>query len=110
RAVPCFEGRSKKLRIAVAIGLKPSHFEGGADPADGGPGWELLGELYPINPRHLLDELTVEAPRISCSCRSPTGGLSHLPEPGGLLDQSSWLMDAFAAMDAAAAELKKDTG
>jgi len=34
------------------------------------------------------------------------GGYVVLPRAGGALDQPAWLMDAFAVMDAAEAELR----
>ena len=34
------------------------------------------------------------------------GGYAALPRAGGALDQPAWLMDAFAVMDAAEAELR----
>jgi hypothetical protein len=34
------------------------------------------------------------------------GGFALLPRAGGALDQPAWLMDAFAVMDAAEAELR----
>jgi hypothetical protein len=34
-------------------------------------------------------------------CRDPWGGFRHLPDPGGVNNQSAWLMDAFEIVGAA---------
>ena len=34
----------------------------------------------------------------------------HLPEPGGVLDQGAWLMDAFDLLEAAEARIRPPTG
>jgi len=46
--------------------------------------------------------------RLWSLCRSPMGGVAHLPDGGGVADQSAWLMDAFAIMSAAESELRGD--
>jgi hypothetical protein len=44
------------------------------------------------------------------NCRGPMGGYAHLPDGGGLNDQSCWLMVAFDVMSGAKAELEKVRG
>lgn len=37
-------------------------------------------------------------------------GVGYLPEPGGALDQSTLMLEAFGLMSSAEAELKKEDG
>lgn len=37
-------------------------------------------------------------------------GAGYLPDPGGLNDQSAWVIEAFGVMSAAEARIKKDAG
>jgi hypothetical protein len=91
--------------IGTAVTLHPEWFAMGAEAADGS-GWELFGEIYTSNPARLVGPDEAE---IVMLWRFLNGGFSAgpLPEAGGLLDQSAWLMDAMAIVANAAEALNK---
>ncbi len=67
-------------------------------------GWEIDGVHYAVNPRSLVDEGLLETARIYLHCRDGWGGLAHLPDSGGMLDQAAIMMDAFAELASAFGE------
>jgi hypothetical protein len=86
-------------------------------PPDRGPGWDILGEFYEVNPRSLIGEGDVEMVRFWAAYAPEPGriaGMSagvlpvqgHLPEAGGFGDQAAVMLDAFAVMSAAWAEMR----
>jgi hypothetical protein len=44
--------------------------------------------------------------RLWQQCKGPSGTLGHLPESGGVLEQSAITMDAIAVMNGTEAELR----
>lgn len=86
--------------------MKPESF-GGGETAPDGSAWELFGERYPRNPRFLVTAESLETLRLWRYARGGMAGPGPLPEAGGLLDQSAWLMAAFDVMSGAAAVLEK---
>ncbi len=76
-------------------------------PPDGGPGWEILGEVYPANPRLGLPAWCWDMVRL-WRLFATGMGTGFLPDPGGLMDQPCTMLDAFALMAAAERELKGD--
>ncbi len=94
--------------LAVAVSLKPEEFDCGPDPPDGGPGWELFGELYPQNPKMEVQDGDFEMVRLWSLYRPGMTGVGHLPDAGGTLDQPPIMLEAFDAMSHAAALLRKN--
>lgn len=76
-------------------------------PPDGGPGWQIGDDLYPTNPRHLIDDELRDVVRLWDLYRSGMGGAGHLPDTGGTAEQACWLLEAFAIMDGMAHELRQ---
>ncbi|RVT97897.1 hypothetical protein EOD42_08895 [Rhodovarius crocodyli] len=54
-----------------------------------------------MNPRLTIPDDWHELVRLWCRCRGDMGGLAHLPDPGGINDQSAWLIDAFGQIGGA---------
>ncbi len=74
--------------------------------APDGSQWEVLGDLYSINPRFLLSEDDYDMLRLWQMFQSSFGA-GHLPEGGGVMDQPALMLDAYAAMSAAYNTLSK---
>lgn len=74
---------------------------------DGGP-WLLFGEQHWINPKAKVPDWCWDVVRLWRQYQGGMGGVGHLPEGGGTMDQSPVVLDAFAAMSAAEAELKPE--
>lgn len=94
------------MRLAVAVAGRPRDFAGGSAAPDGGPGWLVFGELYPTNPRLLLDDEATEMLRLFRLYGREMGPL--MPEAGGVMDQSAAMLDAFSLMRGAELELEGD--
>lgn len=89
------------------MAVEPKSY-GQGERAPDGSGWELFGEFYPTNPRYLIGPEEWAMVRLWQAWRGGgMGSPGHLPEPGGILDQAAKMLDAFAVMNAAAAEIEK---
>ncbi len=86
----------------MAVDVLPGHFAFGRAAPDGSA-WELFGEVYPENPRFALGEGDFEMLRLWRLYQAGTA----LPERGGVMDQAAAMLDAFAIMSAAEAQLPK---
>lgn len=75
-----------------------------------GSAWEIDGEEIALNPRHTLEPIYFDLAQLWLACRGSDGGLNLLPEPGGVLDQGAWLIEALEVMDGQAARLRKTGG
>lgn len=65
---------------------------------DAQAGWDICGEIWTENPRLLVPPAYLGLVRLQRM--SHAGGLARtLPQAGGLLDQSAWLMEAFAVIE-----------
>lgn len=83
----------------------PRAYAGGLRSGDGGE--FLCGkDRWPANPRHLIPTAFFHVVRLWLRCRAESGGLSSLPEPGGVNDQPAWLMAAFDTLAAAEADAR----
>lgn len=94
----------------MTVAYLREEFEGGLYPADGGPGWELPGELYDgetyrTNPKYSLAPYTPSMLSIFHTCTDGEGNYRVLPQAGGLYDQPAILMDALNYMVACHREL-----
>ncbi len=91
----------------MAICVRPRDFEYGDEYTPEAPAphdvWELFREGYCVNPRHLVTDDALEM--ISLWRLFQQG---HLPDQGGVMDQSAMMIDAFGIMTAAEGELAKD--
>ncbi len=87
-------------------------------PPDNGPGWDILGEFYEVNPRSLIAEGDLDMVRMWAAFAPEPGrigGMSagvipvtgHLPEAGGYGDQAAITLDGFAVMSSAWSELRR---
>lgn len=97
-------GTGKKLKIAVAIAIKPQEFNCGRDAPDGSE-WELFGEYYKENPKYDLPEEYMEMVRLWMLFDREAGGF--LPESGGSIEQAAIMMEAFGIMTSARSQLQK---
>ena len=91
----------------MAVAARPGHFEGGAEAADGSA-WELFGERHETNPKLLLGQDEAEMVRLWRMTRGGDFGQGPMPEAGGVMDQAAIMLDAFAVMSAAEAELTRE--
>lgn len=69
---------------------------GGARAVDGSA-WDVDGEVYPINPRLLVQPGTWETVRLWDCARGGAG----LPEAGGAGEQAAVMLDAFEVLEEA---------
>lgn len=76
-----------------------------ARPPEGGI-WTAGGAGFRINPRYSIPPAIFHVVELWFRCQGGMGGLSCLPEPGGINAQPAWLLGAFAVLDAAAAEAR----
>lgn len=83
---------------------RPQAFAGGARAPDGSA-WEVLGERYATNPRLALSANDLAMLRLWSMARGSGLGGGTLPDPGGVHDQAAIMLEAFAIMNAADAEL-----
>lgn len=74
--------------------------------APDGSAWEVLGDLYPINPRFLLSEDDFDMLRLWQMFQSSFGA-GYLPESGGVMDQPAIMLDALLIMNGAYNTLSK---
>ena len=79
------------------MSARPKDFDCGRYPPDEGPGWEIAGEVFPTNPAHDLPIEYMDIVRL-WRLYSAGFGSGHLPDDGGVNDQSCWLLDAFNIM------------
>lgn len=92
----------------MLIALEPAGFQGGARPADGGPGFYVGDELYRTNPRLLLTDGDWSMVRLWRLWRGGGMGVGLLPEPGGVFDQAAVMLDAFEYMDGVEAGWRRE--
>ena len=101
-------GRSKKSAIAVTIASEPEAFDCGEKPPDGGPGWEIAGEVYTTNPALDLDPAWWDVVRLWRAYKGGGYSIGYLPDAGGMNDQAAWLVDIFGYMSTTEAKLKPE--
>ena len=91
----------------MAVALRPRDFVFGAAFTPESPAphdvWELYGEAYRVNPRHLIGDNDHEMVALWRLFQA-----GHLPDAGGTLDQAAAMIDAFALMSAAERDLAKE--
>ena len=63
--------------------------------------------MYDTNPRHHLDQGYFDMITLWQLFQGSDYGVGHLPDSGGVMEQTAIMMDAFAIMNKAEAELKK---
>lgn len=82
----------------MTVALRPQDFADDDTAADGS-GWEIAGEVFLTNPKRLVRPEDREAVRWWSTLHSGgMGGLTFLPEAGGLDDQAAVNMDAIAIL------------
>lgn len=86
----------------MAVASSPADFEGGAEAPDGSA-WELFGERFETNPKHLLGEGDFEMLRFWRLYQ-----VGHLPEDGGVMRQAAVMLEAFDVMTAAERDLRDE--
>jgi len=86
------------------VARRPQAFAGGARAPDGSA-WEVLGERHARNPRLALDGNDLAMLRLWSMARGTGLGGGVLPDAGGAHDQAAIMLEAFAIMSAADAEL-----
>jgi hypothetical protein len=91
----------------VVLRAGPQGYRGGLR-APGGGKWLVGQEEWADNPRHVVPPGYFHVVRLWFRCRAGMGGFAALPEPGGINQQPAWLMAAFAALENAEEELRKD--
>jgi hypothetical protein len=97
-------GRGKKLRIAVAIRDDPASFERDESL---GAGWDIPGVgVFERNPRSRVTDDHWALLRLRSQCDRGMAGLVY-PDGKSVLDQPLLLLDAFAVIGAAEADLRK---
>ncbi len=52
------------------------------------------------NPRLTIPPPWHDFIRLWAACRGGMGGIAHWPDPGGVGDQATWIVDAFAMLAA----------
>jgi hypothetical protein len=67
----------------------------------------VFGELYDTNPRFLLSENDLEMVSLWRLFQGSEFASGYLPDSGGVMEQPAIMMDAFAVMNHAEAELTK---
>ncbi|MDP6622799.1 MAG: hypothetical protein QF754_11095 [Alphaproteobacteria bacterium] len=91
----------------MAVCVRPRDFDFGLEHTPEEPAqhevWELFGEGYRVNPRHLVTDDAFEM--VSLWRLFQQG---HLPDEGGVMDQAAAMIDAFGIMTGAEGELTKD--
>lgn len=85
--------------LAVAVALRPADFDFGAESPDGSP-WQIFGERHETNPKHRLDDGDLQMVTVWAQYRQ-----GHLPDAGGVLDQSAAMLEALGIMEDAAARI-----
>ena len=85
------------------VALHPAEFAGGAEPPDGGPGWEFGGDLWPRNPRLTVDPGALAFVGLWQWCAGGGMGPTLLPDPGGVLQQAAKNLDGLTECAAQAA-------
>jgi hypothetical protein len=66
----------------------------------------VLGVTYQTNPADLVQPWANHIVNL-CNMCAGEFGLAHLPDPGGLNDQSAWLMDAINICRSVGAKLSE---
>ena len=91
----------------MAVAVRPRDFDYGIEYTSEHPAphdvWELFGEGYRVNPRHLVIEDDFEMVRVWRLFQQ-----GHLPDVGGVMDQAAAMIDAFEIMAAAEAEFARE--
>jgi hypothetical protein len=68
----------------------------------------VFGEVWDgDNPRLTIPVAWHEFVSLWFTCRGEAG-IAHWPDPGGVADQSAWLLDAFAALGGMLARYQED--
>ena len=98
-------GRPGKLRGALAVARDPGAYDGGLKPADGSD-WLVAGDVWPDNPRLVIPAPWHDFVRLWAACQGGMGGVAHWPDAGGVADQAAWVVDAFAMLTTADAQLE----
>jgi hypothetical protein len=89
----------------------PHEFAGGLEAPDGSA-WEIDGDLYPTNPRHLIDD--ADTTMVQLWAWSRKGVLPHGGGPGDyplvMLDALGFLDAASEAIDAEREDIRRSMG
>lgn len=64
-------------------------------------------EEWPENPRWMVPDAFHALVRLWATCRIGMGGYGSWPDAGGVNEQAAWLLDAFAVLSGAEADLDR---
>lgn len=91
----------------MAVAVRPRDFNYGSEHTSEDPAthdvWELFGEGYRVNPRHLVTDDDLDMIRLWRLFQQ-----GHLPDTGGVMDQPAAMIDGFGIMAAAEADLARE--
>lgn len=93
----------------MAVSTRPQDFAFGREAPDGSA-WRLFGEEVESNPKFDVEPWAWTMVRLWRMSRGGMSGPGPLPDVGGTMDQSPYMIDCFAVMNQAEFEYKKETG
>jgi hypothetical protein len=82
----------------MTVAYLSDEFAGGLYPEDGGPGWEIEGDLYETNPKYQVPPYAATMLTLFQACTDGDGNYTVLPEAGGVMDQAAIMFDALNYM------------